>query len=449
MKKILLFSLLFLCFFGPARAQFPSALSNQIQEFLDSANSDNKYRGLSVGVYVPGLGHWSGSSGFSPLNTQTEPNQFFCMGSNTKTYMAALFLLLQERGDLDLDDSIGTWVSGKNNINGAITIRQCLNHRSGLRDYMEYPNINDSIFDNPSKIWSTDEMLSVVGTPHFLPNNSFRYSNTNYIVLGAILESKYQKPWSQVLQEVLLNPLGLSQTFYYFDFPDTLTISHPWTMNINGLNLVDLTETPYLDQLFSLASAAGGLFCTPADNINFWHKLSSGQILSAQSWQEMTTMRVIGGGFEYGLGIMRQTNDNGRLVFEHGGTFLGYIAENLYDVNSGICITSYTSQDSLSNAALNADILTPIQKLIMDSELVSRSAVSKISLSIFPNPSKASFEIQSLRPIQYQIFDSKGALIIEKTDAKIVDLGLFPCGIYVLTGMDDSGNYFSERLIKQ
>ncbi len=449
MKKHLLSAFLFLCAFGVSNAQFPSALSTRIQEFLDSANADNQFRGLSVGVYVPGLGHWSGSSGYSPFDVKTRPDQYFNMGSNTKTYMAALFLLLQEKGELDLDDSIGTWVSGKRNINGAITIRQCLNHRSGLRDYMEYPNINDSIFDNPSKIWTTDEMLSVVGTAHFLPNNNFRYSNTNYIILAAILENKYQKAWNQVLNEELLLPLGLTSTYYYFDLPDSLSIAHPWSMNINAINLVDLTETPYLNQLFSLASSAGGLVCTPADNINFWHKLSSGQILNAQSWQEMTSMRAIGGGFEYGLGIMRQTNGNGRLVFEHGGTFLGYITENLYDISSGICISSFTSQDSLGNQDLNAKILTPIQKLILDSELVSKSRTKQISLSIFPNPSKALFEIKSESPIHYQVYDAKGSLIIKNSNQNVVDLSAYPCGIYVLAAFDEQGNYFTERLIKQ
>ena len=427
-----------------ASAQIPAPLEARFQHVVDSISNKFGVKGISAAVMIPDYGTWAGTSGISEQNVPLEPEMLFCMGSNTKTYMTVLSLMLQEEGRLDLDDSIGIWIQGYPNINGQATIRQCLQHTSGIADYFHNSSLNDSILGKPSKVWDYDGMMRMAGPMNFTPGSSWSYSNTNYIILGYILEEVMKKPAFQLLHEYLLDPYNLSETFYYQQHPASFTEAHPWTMNITGTHLTDLAESPYIDQLFSLATTAGGLMSTARDNVKFWDLLNRGELLSEESWNEMTDMIKVSGSTYYGLGMMKRRNSNKKLVYEHGVTFFGFLNENLMDIESGVCITVYTNQDSLNNGGLQELYVVNLQKEILNSDLVGVKPAPVAALHCYPNPAEnfLYLDMEGMEAGTAEVYDLQGHRLLSQTVSRervSLNLESLAPGVYSVRLLNEQG----------
>lgn len=399
MKKQLL-SLVVFCFLGGAsalKAQVSPFIAGRLQFTLDSVCTQYKIKGTSAAVLIPNVGIWKGTNGFSEEGVPLTSDMLMGMGSNTKTHIAVTLLKMQEQHLLSLDDSIGKWITGYPNISGKITIRQCLNHTSGLFDYMQANSINDSILENPAKIWQAEEILWMVNAPNFAPGKGWDYSNTNYIIAGIIIRKVMNKPAFQVLNDLVLTPNQLVNTFNY-GAQGSRVIAHPWSMNIDNKKLTDMTTTPYLNNLFSLANTAGALITTAEENVQFWHKLYSGGIINAQSWKEMTQTKSLGGGDGYGLGIFFYSKKmNGRSFYSHGGTFFGFINENIVDTTSGVTIAVLTNQDSITNDGLTALVIKALHKVTLNMPATGVSETNAMSntITLYPNPASEKIIIRS------------------------------------------------------
>ncbi len=397
MKKFITFFTI--CYLGGVsliKAQISPFVAGRLQFTLDSVCAKYKIKGASAAVLIPNMGIWKGVYGLSYEGKPINSNMLFGMGSNTKTHISATLLKMQELNLISLDDTIGKWIVGYPNISGQITIRQCLSHTSGIYDYMRNAAINDSVDNNPSKIWQSNDILKLVLAPLFQPGRGFNYSNTNYIVAGFIIQSVLSKSPFRALNEYILQPNNLLQTFYFGEQPKTFEYAHPWTVLLTGDVMTDLTTTPVIDNLFSLANTAGGLITTAEENVQFWHKLFSKEIINASSWKQMTTMVKTGQTFEYGLGIFRSKNTNGRIVYSHGGTFFGYINENMIDTLTGQCYSIFTNQDSVNNDGLKALVLGPLQKIVinMPPAGINEQANHINNLLVYPNPASENISIQ-------------------------------------------------------
>ncbi|MHB1277714.1 MAG: serine hydrolase [Bacteroidia bacterium] len=455
MKKQFYF--LFLLFFvivGTVQAQFPSEVSDRLQFVMDSVTAKYKVKGVSAAILVPGRGIWKGTSGISHEGVPLTTDMAFCMGSNTKTYISALFLKLQEQGKIDLDDTIGKWIQGYPNITGHASLRQCLSHTTGIADYFANAAINDSILGKPSKIWTYAELFSFVTAPSFQPGSSWEYSNTNYIILGEVLRQVMGQSPFVSLEEQILEPNGLDPVYKFGEQPQSLVYAHPWSMNINGMTLTDLTTTPYLDQLFSLADVAGGLITTPEQNVKFWHLLFEGYVINAVSLAEMTTMKKVGGGMEYGLGIMRRRNANNRVVYEHGGTFFGYLNENLYDTVSKTCITVFTNQDSLNNGGLQVLYVAKLQKELLNFPVMGVPERNEIiPVHLYPNPANSYVRIESEvinGPLSLELIDLNGKTVhrsVLHQAETTLDIRTLAGGVYMLKVSDPDGNHQTQKLV--
>lgn len=448
------FFLLFLVLTNSAWAQFPTEVADRLQFVMDSVTAKYKVKGVSAAILVPGRGIWKGTSGISHQGVPLTTDMVFCMGSNTKTYIAALLLKLQEQGKIDLDDTVGKWIQGYPSITGSATLRQCMNHTSGITDYFQNASINDSILGKPSKIWTYSDIFLLAPAPSFEPGTSWSYSNTGYSVLGEVLSQVMgQNPFLS-LEEEIITPNGLDPIYNFSDLPQSVVYAHPWSMNITGTNLTDLTQTPYLDQLFSLADVAGGLMTTPEQNVLFWHLLFEGYIISPASLAEMTTMRKVGGGIEYGLGIMRRRNANNRIVYEHGGTFFGYLNENLYDTVSKTCITVFTNQDSLNNGGLQVLYVAKLQKELLNFPVMRiPERAEKIPVHIYPNPANTYVRIESEEfngPLSLELIDLNGKTVhrSELHEAgTTLDIRAFAGGVYLIKVSDPDGNHQTQKLV--
>jgi len=419
--KILLLLLSVVLFAQPSTAQLPAALQQHLQDTLNHMKAQYKFKGLQAAVNYKNIGTWKGAAGDSYDGVPMADNMLIGIGSNTKTFVSAMMLKLYENGQVDLDDSIGNWIQGYAHINGAITIRQILNHTSGIFSYTEDPHFWDSVNLNMNKTWTKEEILhDFVDTPDFAPGASWNYSNTNYIIAGIIEEAVTGRPAYQLLRDSILNPLQLNETFFPPYETVTLPYAHYWTYI--GNNYIE-DASPYLsEELYSIANTAGGLVSTASDDAKFWQALFNGDIIKKSTLNnEMLQWVNLSSTIGYGLGIFKERY-LGNTVFDHGGTWVGQINSNLMDTTRGIAITVLSNQDSLSNT-FTEKVVTALYKVLLSN---TPTAVSNINIAanenrFYPNPAK------------YQLFllsQSHGAktISISGIDGKEIFSRQFPAG---------------------
>lgn len=210
------------------------------------------------------------------------PKSLFRMNSVTKSFTAALCLKLAEQGKLNLDAPItqylpqySTWQS--------VTIRELLNQTSGINDYTDSPDWFKNLAMQPHKVWTPAMLVSLVYLDKFSfpPGQGWAYSNTNYVLLGMIIEKITGKSMQTNLQQVFFTPLHLDDT-YYVTYPMSKQIQaklvHGYFKN------QDVTlENP------SVWQAAAGIVSTTHDMALWFHDLMTGKVLSPNNQRLMTT----------------------------------------------------------------------------------------------------------------------------------------------------------------
>lgn len=438
MKRLLLSFLALGLACTASYAQIPPAYAARLQQVLDSTCSLLQLKGASAAVYVPGSGMWKGVYGDSYSGQPITSNMAFPLNSNTKTYVSALMLKLQEDGKLQLDDTIGTWIQGYPNISGQITIRQLLNHTSGIYSYTDSAAFADSIEADFSRIWQPAEMLQFVGAPLFAPGTGWSYSNTNYLLAGIIISQVTGKPIEQAIRNGLLTPQGLGNTWFYPQETPTQPIPHFWFSDGMGGELDGQAFGYTPEAFYSAASSAGALFSTAEDNAMFWHKLASGQIITTASlgeWRETITLTRTGIG--YGLGMFRYPFFNTHVVYEHGGTGAGAINENLVDSVTGVAISVLTNQEKASNDDLLYYVVNALHQVTLQQPTAIGSVAGAASFELYPNPARDRIYVQ--RPaagtVAYSITDALGHVVrsgsLEK-DREAIAIEALGSGVYYL-----------------
>jgi D-alanyl-D-alanine carboxypeptidase len=145
----------------------------------------------------------------------------FEVGSITKTFVAALTLLLVEDGELGLDDEVTTQLSARYEPIGSVTLRSLLNHTSGIPDFFEDAGFAARWKENPNRAWDPDELLEVsLALPPHEPG-VFSYANCNYVLIGLVIESVTGFSLAKLLRRRILDPIGLSAT----QLPEPATVA--------------------------------------------------------------------------------------------------------------------------------------------------------------------------------------------------------------------------------
>jgi D-alanyl-D-alanine carboxypeptidase len=158
-------------------------------------------------VIVDGA-EWTGASGKADLESgePVTPETLFGIGSVTKSFVAALVLDLAEEGVLSVDDRLSRWLPDYPGAAG-ITLRQLLNHTSGVPDYPD--GLRRAMDERPFARWSPERVLAFTGGSDFEPGRRWSYSNTGYNLLGLIVERATGSTVGHELERRLLDPLGL------------------------------------------------------------------------------------------------------------------------------------------------------------------------------------------------------------------------------------------------
>ncbi len=451
MKKLLLLPILFFACTTSLFAQMSPGLQGRLDLVLDSVCTVYNIKGASAAVLMPGQGTWTGTFGESHAGTPITEDMYFGIGSNTKTFTSALMLKLQENGLLDLDDTIGTWIQNVQNVNGQITIRQLLNHTSGLYNFINNPTFYPSINANVSAIWQPEDVLPFIYAPIFPPGTDWGYSNTNYLIAGLIIKAVVGTSYHQALRDSILDPQGLTNTvFFPFETP-TGPIPHGWSQYFGAPYLIDGIDVNWEhNALLSMEGAAGAIMSTAEDNVIFWDKLMSGNIINNASLNEMKQTIYIGGGTGYGLGIFRDSVFNGHAIYSHGGTNACWFNENIYDDVTGTCVSVLTNQDSISNGILLTVVVAALHKETLGP--LSVTSTNKGSdISVYPNPANKYVNINTSEDdlVMYLSDISGRAIIDQRLNKGTTEIPLenIASGIYMIRIMNnDKQTVFSNKL---
>jgi len=338
--------------------------SDQLKAVLDEYSQSHGNVGLQATVILPDGTQWSGASGYAnhdktcPLTL--EHNLY--VGSITKTFTAALVMEQVEAGTIRLNDPIGTWISHPDG--SRITVEMLLRHTSGLPSYTEDMPFLLAYFGRPQKQWSPAELFSVIeGKPlKFEPGSCHEYSNTNFLVLGIILEEATGKSYGELLRDAVTN-IGLKR-IYYPVFSENLILANGHDETIFNLGKRNLIA--FRTSLESGAYSAGGIAATSHDTAAFFHALFGKSWLATQTVAQM--MDTIEAPDEdvplqigYGLGVRNLVID-GESVYGHTGTIPGYSGIAMHNPQHRFTIVILSNVSTIEQTNIFADL----QKVLLE-----------------------------------------------------------------------------------
>ena len=246
---------------------------------------------------------------------------------------------LAQEGKLSLDDRVSKYVPGVPNGDN-ITIAELLEMRSGLYNYTNAPEISASMDHDPTKVWSPAELLAIAFAhpPNFPPGTAYEYSNTNYALLGLIIEKVDGKPLAQAMQDRLFGPLHLQHTILPASSVNTIPdpYSHGYLygscLGRHGGHTAllargqaaaragTLLPKDYTDVNHSFAAAAGAVISTANDLATWIQALVAGRVLNAayqRRWLDSLQPEDPSKpeGQRYGYGISQLAGDRTQSIF--------------------------------------------------------------------------------------------------------------------------------------
>jgi D-alanyl-D-alanine carboxypeptidase len=367
----------------------------ELQAIVDQTVKDEMIPGAVVLLRTP-QGEFRLASGTAERGVERPPDvdTHFRIASNTKTMTAAVVLQLAQEGRIGLDDPVSTYVPG---VPGGdnITITELLTMRSGLDNFTNSPVMAKSLDDDPAKGWTPEELLAIAFAqpPHATPGAEFEYNNTNYVLLGLVIEKAGGRPLATEFQERLFTPLGMTNT----ELParDSNRIPEPFTHGyLYGSSSVALYGTPeytpeqiaaaragtlsptdYTDVNHSFAYAAGGVVSTAKDLGTWMGALVGGRVLGAE-YQKMWLDSPLPedpdrpAGMSYGYGINRLSWGPNTILL-HGGETAGYNSSMVRDAANDMTIVVWTNLtvDLQMHPTANSLMLKVIDKIYVQSPL--------------------------------------------------------------------------------
>ncbi|CAM5239215.1 hypothetical protein SSPIM334S_06025 [Streptomyces spiroverticillatus] len=311
-----------------------------------------------MSVKSPRCGIWSGGVGYADLRTgrKATGNEHSRLASNTKTWVATVVLQLVGEGKLELDGTVEKYLPGlirTEHYDGRrITVRQLLQHTSGLPEYLESPYWEDW----EKRRWEHVEPLETVrqalplSPPEQAPSGFF-YSNTNYNLVGLIVTKVTGRSIGAEIERRFVKPLGLHGTHWPGDRTALPQPDLRGYVDQDG-KLVDKTEWNT-----SGAGASGALVSTSADVTVFWSALLSGKLLAPAQLAEMKKTVPDDGGESYGLGIERYENSSGTVTWGHTGHMeTGHKVRNAVTEDGKRAVTLLIGSEKFDDDKVNAAI---------------------------------------------------------------------------------------------
>lgn len=322
----------------------PPVNGKKIQKLLDHWRASSGIPGAALSIYTPNhdepLTYSSGTSllhGGAPINNKT----LFQAGSITKSFTAMVILKLEAEGKLNIDDPITRYLPQYPQWHN-VTIRQLLNHTSGISNYTSTALFNKIRKETPQAGFTPEQLVKMAGSRMlFEPGQGWKYSNTNYILAGMIIERVTGSSTHDIMNQFLRtsDKVNLFNTHFFSGLYPSSTIAQM----AHGYNSTGKDVT--YDNM-SWASTAGAIVTTSEDLLSWWYDLLQGKILPQSALHKMLTLVCEGrttscragtpmqhlrdgqSGYGYGLGIIQMSSGSSAIgpVWWHNGTTAGYRA---------------------------------------------------------------------------------------------------------------------------
>ena len=266
-----------------------------LQAAIDRAKVTYGLATLTVGLSVDGELGWSGVAGTAVGGGPLKGVYPFAVASVTKTFTAAIILQLVEEGRIRLGSPLTDYLPEVTVADGA-TVAQLMQHVSGVPDLLA--PMRTMLNANPDRIWSPSDVLAAVGPSRFVPGSDFEYSNTNYVILGMLIERVTGHRYVDELRDRIIEPLGLTATSF------ALEPGSPFLFN-----------TSWASAFWTSAS----VYASAEDLVRWADALYGGFVLRPQILDRMLDFTPDG----WGLGAER-LNVGGLAGYGHSGLLRGY-----------------------------------------------------------------------------------------------------------------------------
>ncbi len=352
------------------------SFKKEIHAKLDSLQRAGKFPGATLGIVLKDGTEIALAVGWADTENRIsmKPQDRMFSGSAGKTFVAALALQLVQEGKLDLEEKVNTylgqepWYSRLPNHKD-LTVRMILQHTGGLPRYVFKGVFVDQLLESPDKIWKPEELLSFVfdDTPEHLAGKGWSYSDTDYIVLGMIIEKITKDTFYSELDRRILKPFGFKNTtpsnsrrlkglVTGYTGDKSPPFKFPGKLPVNGLYPVN----PQFEW------CGGGLITTSLDMARWAKLLYEGRVFAENLLEEMLKPVDFRTGLPaeqgYGLGAMIFNRPFG-LIYGHGGFFPGYETQMSYFPKWKIAVTLQVNADSLSGK-LKGNLNQLIEELV-------------------------------------------------------------------------------------
>ena len=287
--------------------------------------------------------------GFANVEEETLNNETtgFRIGSITKTYTAVLILKAIEENKLSINHTLDNFFPQFINAN-KISVANLLEQKSGIYNYSEIENQEfwEQQFHTPNEI--INNIASQKST--FEPGTKFEYSNSNYVLLGYILEKIYNKSYEEILKEKITSPLNLQRTYYTFE-------TNPFKNEALSYNI----QNKYIQNTtinYSNHIGGGGIVSTASEVNKFLSALFNEKIISKKSIEIMLPKEK----YNYGYGIFKLPFDN-PIGYEHSGRVANYISQYWYFPSENLGIVTLCNATNINPDAVQMTLLRKAFKL--------------------------------------------------------------------------------------
>jgi len=298
----------------------------KLDAYFDTLANNNKFMG-SVAVSKNNEVIYSKSVGFIDIEQRLKANENskYRIGSISKTFTTVLVFKAIEENKLNLNQTIDKFFPSINNAD-KITISHLLYHRSGIHNFTDAK----SYLDWNTKPKTEQEMIDIISKAgsDFEPDSKAAYSNSNFVLLTYILEKIYKQPYAKILEEEIIKPIGLKNTYYGKEINITDNECHSYRYFENW-KIESETD-------MSIPLGAGGIVSTPIDLNLFSEALFTGKLVSANSLQQMETIKD-----HFGMGLFQMPFYD-RIGFGHTGGIDGFTSMFVYfpDSNTSFAYTA-------------------------------------------------------------------------------------------------------------
>ena len=330
----------------PSRAAATSLIDSLATAFVAERQSPSVAVALVRGTDTLAFNAWGKAD--LENDVAATPRTVYRIGSVTKQFTSAAVMQLVEQGKVKLDDSIATYLPTLPAAWRGVTVRQLLNHTSGIPSYTD---IGAAWVKRWGEEMTPDTLVALTAAKpmDFAPGTSWKYDNSGYVLLGMIIEKVAGRPWATDLTERFFKPLGLNDTRNCLTQPLVPRRAAGYQPFGNGWS-----NSPFL--AMTQPYAAGAL-CSTIGDLTTWNRaLHGGKVVSAASYALMTTPAGAAVGSKYGFGLGRQTLGQ-YVIISHNGGIPGFITANAYIPDLNLSATVLTNNGAAKADELMAQVI--------------------------------------------------------------------------------------------